>query len=253
MDRRPLRPPCPAPVSGERNKSLGDFSDALAWLAESGHDVVVIGGMAVGIYAPTVGATVLSADLDLLATPEQQRQISTTAIQLQGVRVKKRPQPRTLPVLVLDWRGLEIDVLTESAGLPSPQEARARAWNFDGTYVLDPVDLLANKLAVNREKDQPHLPVLREVCEAAALHAFASQSDRTAIGLLGRWVAVEGWERLPQELFSELLRLAERTSAAGRRFLVSWCLDQADGKKVVAVAPPDERDTLRAVLGGRVE
>lgn len=83
-----------------------------------------------------------------------------------GSRVDKVPAPRCVPAAVFDWRGKEINVLTDTVGLPPPEtEARvAREFQLpDGgpTILLgDPFDLLANKLAVHRQKDRPHIPIL---------------------------------------------------------------------------------------------
>ena len=84
-----------------RDKRLEDFSAALDWIKAEGFEVVVIGGMAVGKYATVAGQAVLSGDLDLLATTEQQMMMARQAVKVPGVRVEKLPQPRSAPVSVL--------------------------------------------------------------------------------------------------------------------------------------------------------
>ncbi len=102
--------------------SLSDYADFLAALAESGLDVLVIGGCAVGAYAALRGERVLSHDLDVYATIDTQLQIMEWA-SAHGVPIVKRPQPRAISVVFLDWKGKEVNVLTETKGLPPPAEA----------------------------------------------------------------------------------------------------------------------------------
>ena len=85
--------------------SIEDYVDLFGALAGLGIEFVVIGGCAVGAYARLLGEQVLSADLDLLVTWRSLETVVADAETL-GVRVQKRPQPRTVPVALLEWRGL---------------------------------------------------------------------------------------------------------------------------------------------------
>jgi len=147
--------------------SLEDYLDLFDALARLGTEFVVIGGCAVGAYARLLGEQVLSVDLDLLVTWRSLESIVSDGGAL-GVSVQKLPQPRTVPVALLEWRGREVNLLTGSSGLPAPDVAARAAREFrigqgPGLTVLiaDPFDLLRNKLAVNRPKDQPHIAILR--------------------------------------------------------------------------------------------
>jgi hypothetical protein len=83
---------------------------------------MVIGGIAVGAYGRLNRETILSADLDVYTTIDTQIQVLDWAPR-NGIKVAKRPQPRALPVAFLQWQGKEINVLTETKGLPPPAEA----------------------------------------------------------------------------------------------------------------------------------
>src|SRR5262245_52775631 len=73
-----------------------------------------------------------------------------------GMNVHKMPQPRSVPVALLEWRGREVNLLTGSSGLPPPDVAARAAREFQlgpGTdlagLIADPFDLLRNKLSLN--------------------------------------------------------------------------------------------------------
>ncbi|MEM6293194.1 MAG: hypothetical protein AAGA54_18105, partial [Myxococcota bacterium] len=87
----------------ERDKTLEDFDEVLRWFAENGFKATIVGGMAVGAFNPEADSPLLSADLDLLTTEEEQRKILRRAESTAGVVVVKRPKPRSLGVLVLHW------------------------------------------------------------------------------------------------------------------------------------------------------
>jgi hypothetical protein len=70
----------------------------------------------VGSYARLQGQTVTTTDLDLLCSPAELEQILDGAPR-QGMKVLKRPQPRTVPAAFLDWNGKEINFLTSSQSL----------------------------------------------------------------------------------------------------------------------------------------
>jgi hypothetical protein len=147
--------------------SVDDYVELFDALAGQGTEFVVIGGCAVGAYARTLGERVFSDDLDLLMTSRSLESVVADGSSI-GLQVLKMPQPRAVPVAVLEWRGLEINLLTSSSGLPTPDVAARAAREFYlagkadlAVLVADPFDLLRNKLAVNRPKDQPHLAILR--------------------------------------------------------------------------------------------
>lgn len=98
---------------------LEDFADLLERLESEGFAFAVIGGCAVGAYARSIGATVISRDLDLYATQETLEDVLSLAPQW-GATILKRPSPRAVPVAVLDWRGQEVNILTASTGLARP-------------------------------------------------------------------------------------------------------------------------------------
>src|SRR5262249_39004272 len=155
--------------------SLEDYADFLAALDESGLEVLVIGGCAVGAYAALRGEKVLSRDLDVYTTLDTQLQIIEWASR-HGVPILERPQPRALSVVFLDWTGKEVIVLTEPNGLPPLEEAfrEGSVFRFKdhpglSVLLLDPYDLLRCKLEVNREKDKPHQEILRRFLEEEAV------------------------------------------------------------------------------------
>jgi hypothetical protein len=195
--------------------SLEDYGDFLAALAEGGLEVLVIGGCAVGAYGRLRGESILSADLDLYTTIDTQIQIMAWA-PAKGGRIVKRPQPRALSVVFLDWNGKEINVLTETRNLPPPAEAFQEAREFRlrshgglPVLVVDPYDLLANKLEVDRPKDKPHQEVLRRFLEEEAVEAFRVETaPRDRIAPAQRLLEVLKESRLPVDLAQRILPFA---------------------------------------------
>ena len=81
-------------------------------------------------------------------------------------------------------------MITATEGLPSPDvEARA-AREFQlgvgrdlTVLIADPFDLLRNKQAVNRAKDQAHIALLRRFIDEEVVQAFDQQQEpRARIG-----------------------------------------------------------------------
>lgn len=201
-------------------RGLDDFEEFLRWAEQ--FDFVIIGGMAVGVYADRFGETCISNDLDALCAKPELRRIEAAAERDDRLTVVKRPQPRAVEVLVLRWREqLEIDVLLGSRGLPDYATAREHAWIVGGVRIADPIHLLENKLQVGRAKDRPHIEILRRVCFLFALAELKRKPGREAFRFLQRWTAVEGFESLVEEQLAEIFGAAAETTPDARRFLAS--------------------------------
>ena len=232
-------------VPAEEKKSpysLADYGDFLAALTEAGLDALVIGGCAVGAYAALRGESILSADLDVYTTIDTQLQIMAWA-PAKGARIVNRPQPRALSVVFLDWEGKEVNVLTETRNLPPPAEAfqdarEFRLRNHGGLPVLvvDPYDLLANKLEVDRPKDKPHPEVLRRFLEEEVLEAFRVESSpRDRIAPAQRLLEVLEERHLPEDLARRILPLAR--TPADFRFLFGRAPTKDFEEEVLKAAP----------------
>lgn len=196
--------------------SLELFRDLFASLEDFGLGFVVIGGMAVGAYARQLGETVVSLDLDLYVTSQTLDEVQSLAANLEA-RVERRMQARGLPVAVLSWRGREVDVLTMSRGLPGFRElsSSARVVDVDGLDVLvaDPIDLLRNKLAVNRPKDQAHIDLLRRFIDDEIILTFSRiKEPRARIETASALLEVLGQETLESALAAQLVELASLPS-----------------------------------------
>lgn len=204
--------------------SIDDYLDLFDVLAGLGIEFVVIGGCAVGAYARLVGEQVLSADLDLLVTWRSLETVLADGGAF-GVHVHKVPQPRSVPVALLEWRGREVNLLTGSSGLPPPDVAARAAREFhlgrdtDVTVLIaDPFDLLRNKLAVNRPKDQPHIAILRRFLDEEAVKCLTDEREpRARISAAERLLEVLGTQTLEEALARRLVPLA--TTPADFRFL----------------------------------
>jgi hypothetical protein len=195
--------------------SLGDFADFLAALATEGVEVIVIGGCAVGAYANLVGETVVSGDLDVLISRDALEAVLEAATKA-GAVVHKRPQPRSVPVALLEWHGKDVNVLMAAAALaPAEVEVRlAREFHLRGAsvpvLVVDPYQLLRDKLACNRPKDQPHIEILRRFLEEEAVHAFETETDpRQRLAAPRRLIEVLGSTALPEPLARRLIPIAK--------------------------------------------
>lgn len=194
---------------------LGDFAEFLRQLEEEGFEYAVIGGMAVAAYAHLIGEAVLSVDLDILVTQGTLADLLEWAPR-RGIRVIKRPKPRNIPVAFLETDGKEVNVLTSSDGLRDPEVVTRAARPFSlrdhgdvEVPVADPFDLLANKLAVARDKDRPHAAILRRFVEEEVAAAFHDETKpRARLAPARRLLEVLDSRALPQDLASRLVELA---------------------------------------------
>jgi hypothetical protein len=241
-----------------RNLSLEDFAAFLESLAREGYESVVIGGCAVGAYAALRGETVLSGDLDLIATSDTLDAILDAARRL-GAEVLKRPQPRGIPTAFLRWQDKEINILTWSAGLGEPANVALLARVFElrkhpGLEVLvaDPYDLLRNKITVNRPKDRPHIEVLRRFVEEEAVYAFESEtSPRQRLAPARRLLEATGERCLPERLAARLVPLARLPSDF--RFLANNVPTEPQARALLerAKADPELAQDLESILEHR--
>lgn len=194
---------------------LKSFVELLGRLGEHGIPFAVIGGMAVGAYARLRGETIFSADLDIVTTQATLQELIDIAPVL-SLEVLSRPQPRSVPVAVMKWRGLEVNVLTASSGLPDAEFVVRGAREFqlnDPPVVIpiaDPLDLLGNKLMVRRPKDLPHIDVLRRFVEDEIFVEFTEGATvRERLASLRRYLDVLGTKVLPVELARRLVDMVE--------------------------------------------
>lgn len=195
--------------------ALETYFALLRQLADAGFETVIIGGCAVGAYARSAGITVISQDLDLLATKSTLDGILAEASAL-GLLIEKWPQPRSVPVAVFRWSGLEINILTATDGLSSAdvEIQIAREFKLSPTdplsvLVVDPFDLLRNKLAVRRPKDVPHIEILKTFLEEELISQFASaRTARERLGPLVRYLDVIKSTTLPIGLAQRVIPLA---------------------------------------------
>jgi hypothetical protein len=235
-------------------RSLEDFSDLLEVLAQAGTEQVVIGGCAVGAYARLIGAAVTSVDLDLYANHANTAAI-LTAVAGAGGKILKRARARNVPVAVLDWKGRELNVLNASTGLQSPEIETQLAREFvlrgrSGLAVLiaDPFELLANKLAVDRPKDRPHIAILRQFLDAEVVLAFREEEmPRKRIAPAARLLRVEKKRALPPRLMAELTKQARLRSDF--RFLASHAPNRDAARAVLERAAKfDAAEEVREIL-----
>ena len=200
----------------KKTLSLSDFADFLAALATEGVEVIVIGGCAVGAYANLIGESVFSGDLDVLvsrAAIESALDAATKA----GAVIHKRPRPRSVPVAVLEWRGMEVNLLMAGAALaPAEVEAQlAREFHLPGlrgapVLVVDPFQLLRDKVACGRPKDRPHIKILHRFLEEEAVHAFETETEpRRRLAAPRRYLDVLGQATLPGSLARRLIPIAK--------------------------------------------
>lgn len=229
----------------QKTYNLVDFAEFLQKLNDEGFEFVVIGGCAVGAYAHMRGETVLSADLDIYTSGAILNELMAWAPR-QGINIVKRPHVRGLPVAFLEWKGLEINILTWAAGLPSFGVVARMARELEvaelgGVIVpiADPLDILANKLEARREKDIPHIEILTAFIEEEITAAFESEQGRQRFMQARRYLEVLGRDDLPENLAKRLVELAELAVdfrfLAGRvptRSLADRVVHRADDKGI---------------------
>jgi len=242
--------------SSQSPPSLEDFVDLFAALDQHGVDFVVIGGMAVGAYARLIDEVVVSRDLDICVAPTTLYDVLDDVQEL-GATIVKRPQARSIEVAFLDWRGLEVNILTSSTGLPAPAPLAANARWFrlpdseQGVLVADPLDLLSNKLAVNRPKDQPHIAVLRRFIDDDIVHDLGdpTTTPRERIRTAARLLDVLHQSTLDESLAARLIPLA--TLPADYRFLAHRVSTKAQLDALAARAPADIQPLVRDIASRR--
>jgi hypothetical protein len=245
------------PESPDPASPLDDYLDLLEVLGGLGIEFVVIGGCAVGAYARLLGETVFSNDLDLLVTQRALEAVVADAPAV-GLQVQKLPSPRSVPVALLDWRGREVNLITGTEGLPPADvEARvAREFQLGGgrdltILVADPFDLLRNKLAVHREKDRPHIAILRRFLDEEVVRAFVEQSEpRARIVPAERLLEVLGTQTLEEPLAARLVPLAR--TGADFRFLAHRAPTPSLVLQLLAAVPSEDvRATVERIARGR--
>ncbi len=240
-------------MDATNSPSLEDYVEFLTALSDEGVPFTVIGGAAVGAYARLLNETVLSADLDILLEVDQLDELMSLAPKL-GAKLEERPRERSVPVAFLRWRGLEVNALTASAGFPLTSSVIHTSREFeisnDGKFVpiADPLNLLANKLAVRRPKDLPHIEILRRFIKEECVEQLsrAELPPRRRLAATKRYLDVEEWKSIPTDLFRRLAKVA--LDAPSRRFLVSHAPTRRDAEGVRDDAPSNEREELGLLL-----
>jgi hypothetical protein len=240
--------------SPKRIHNLKDFADFLLAVGNEGFEYVVIGGCAVAAYSHLGGESCFTEDLDLYASRDSLGEIVEWAKGQSEIEVLKTPQPRSLQVAVLHWGALEINVLVSSPGLPSPPQASRNARVFKikersllRIPVIDPYDLLRNKIAVNRPKDQPHIELLERFLEEEVLVAFRSdQEQRERFRPARDLMDVHRSRRLHERLFARLL--PHGRTPADYRFLVNHAPSTEQARAVIEGAKPVMADELESIL-----
>ncbi len=235
--------------------ALEDFLDLFEAVGAAGIDYVVIGGCAVAAYARLIGETVFSNDLDLLVTRRSLEGVIADG-GIGGASLLKVPSPRSVPVAVLDWRGREINLLTSTTQMP-PADVEARAArDFRigpagfAVPIADPFDLLRNKLAVNRPKDAPHIPILRRFLDEEVVAAFTHEVEpRARIAPAERLLEVLSAQTLAPALAERLVPLARLP--ADFRFLAHRCPTTELLTVLAAHASDDTRATVMRIRSSR--
>ncbi len=200
----------------EKARSVADFVEFLSDLSDEGFEFVVIGGCAVGAYASLQGDEVYSADIDLYTTHETLEAILHWAPK-HGGRVVKRPRPRSVQVAVVRWQEKEVNLLTETVGLPAPSDAVRLASEFHlrahgdlKGLGADPFDLLACKIQLARPKDIQHAEILKRFVEEEIVEGFGeSASPRKRLDPARRYLRATGTEVLPSRVIDRLIPLAK--------------------------------------------
>lgn len=247
----------PSPPENKTH-TVDDFAELLEALEKEGFDYAVIGGCAVGAYGRLRGEEVLTVDLDLIAPSEVLYEILEWAPK-HGLKVHKRPQPRSIPTAFLEWNGKEINILSYSHGLPPAEDTIRAARIFElssrgGAHVqiADCFHLLEKKLSVNRPNDQPHIEILRRFIEEEIVHAFEAEEDqRTRLNPARNLLRITKSRFLPERLASRLIPLAK--TAPDLRFLANTVATEAQTRAVIEKARgfPGLADDVAAIVKRR--
>lgn len=239
--------------------ALEDYAEFLSAVDAAGVGFAVIGGAAVGLYARLLGEAIISSDLDLVVSERELPTLLQVTSGL-GAIVEKLPQPRAVPVALLRWRGLEVNALTASEGLPPAERVvgAAREMFLPGgrvsVPVADPLDLLQNKLAVARPKDMPHIALLRRFIDSEIVADFgdADLSPRGRLRTVRRYLEICQLATLPSDLFARLEAAA--IDATARRFLAGHCATKAEAQLVLGSgADENERQHLTRLIAERFD
>lgn len=232
-------------TSAQATSPLVDYLELFEALASLGLEVVVIGGCAVGAYARLLGEAVHSNDLDLFVT-RQCLDLILNESEALSLRLERMAAAREVPVTVLHWKTREINLLTATEGLAAPDVEARTAREFlvsesasTAVLVVDPFDLLRNKLAINRPKDAPHIALLRRFLEAEVVHGFQYEEEpRARIGAAERLLEVLDRRALDEALSARLVPLARL--GADFRFLAHRLPTAALVSELAARAPDEE-------------
>lgn len=149
-------------------------------------------------------------------------------------------------------KGLDVNILTEARGIPPPPDAlrTARIFSVNGVEVplVDPFDLLDNKLRVNRPKDRPHIEVMMSFVEEEVVAAFETETEpRERLAPARRLLRVLRRKRLPEPLSDRLVPLAR--TPADFRFLANSVPARRQAEALIARA--GDVDELRAIVETR--
>ena len=239
----------------KRIHNLKDFTDFLSAIEKEGFEYVVIGGCAVAAYSHLSGETCFTEDLDIYISRDTLGEIVDWAKTQSTIEVLKTPQPRSLQLAVLHWDALEINILASSPGLPSPPQASRNARVFKlkersslRIPVIDPYDLLRNKIAVNRPKDRPHVELLEQFLEEEVLATFRSDSEQRERFRPARdLMEVRATHHLPERLFTRLVPHAR--TAADYRFLVNHAPSVEKARVLIEKAEPAQKTSWSPLCG----
>ncbi|MBL4687508.1 MAG: hypothetical protein JKY37_23130 [Nannocystaceae bacterium] len=230
-----------------RDGDLALILEAASFFGSKGYNATIIGGKAVAVYAELSGVESISKDLDVYVTEAQQQRLFVEAAKVPGVQVVSKPQPRSLRVLVLDWKGLEVDVLISSAGLPPPETVWKTAWKYPKhphVRIVDPFSLLKNKLQVNRPKDQPHIKILHAYVEGLIKTAFEARwPKRLEYGK--KFLDATGSTKMPGDLFDFVAPFADRVVGP---FLVQTAPSREAALRACGFMPAPEQVAVLSMI-----
>jgi hypothetical protein len=136
-------------------------------------DVVMVGNAAAAIQ----GAPITTVDIDFLfrKTPVNVRKLKALTAELKGVMMRPYYPAVDMFRIMRDDDTLQIDFLTQVAGLRSFEALRVRATRVQfgdhGLYVASLADVIKSKKAAGRPKDLAVMYVLENALAQAANHS----------------------------------------------------------------------------------